>query len=132
MWVHNTNKMLQQQPWSIALDSPKAIHEIPDWHKLLFRGFYYCRASPQHSGVHLNISKHTAIGSTHAISLPCPLNSTGESIAIHTPFESLGLGLCQVLPQVHFEYGGPWIGDLVDFVSLLSSTFIFFCPLLFF
>ena len=34
----------------------------------------------------------------------------------------LGLGLCQVLPQVHYGHGRPWISDLGDFVSLLSFT----------
>ena len=35
----------------------------------------------------------------------------------------LGLGLCQVIPHVHFEHGGPWINDLGDFVPLLICIF---------
>ena len=42
----------------------------------------------------------------------------------------LGLGLCQVIPHVHFEHVGPWINDLGDFVPLFIC--IFFSPLLFF
>ena len=38
----------------------------------------------------------------------------------------LGLGLCQVIPHVHFEHGGPWINDLGDFVSLFFLLFFLF------
>ena len=43
----------------------------------------------------------------------------------------LGLGLCQVIPHVHFEHGGPWINDLGDFVPLLICIFFFFSFLFF-